>query len=174
MKRIVFIACLLLSCLAMHGVVTTSHVFNSTDPANKIVSFAGSYKQATMTDGTLYTCSEGASFASGPGGVCISLPSSGIVVVSPARQGLRSFTIRHTSNTVTMDIWVSTDGSTWTPATDLGTRNNTNGAIEITGLNGNYFVKFRNTTGPAFYVTEMDYQTEQEPESCRCLRVVVN
>lgn len=175
MKRIVFIACLLLSCLAMHGVVTTSHVFNSTDPANKIVSFADNYKQATMTDGTLYTCS-GAEFAN-VSGICIDIPRNGVVVVSPARQGLRSFTVTHNSLSggANMSVEISTDNVTYT-AIPEGQLNRQSTFVEASGLSGDYYIRLTNTYTPNthIYVTIMNYQTEPEPESCRCLRVVVN
>ena len=74
-----------------------------------------------------------------------------------------------------MSVEISTDNVTYT-AIPEGQLNRQSTFVEASGLSGDYYIRLTNTYTPNthIYVTIMDYQTEPEPESCRCLRVVVN
>ena len=175
MKRIVFIACLLLSCLAVRALIPITHDF-TTDAGTKLtwrnsVYTVGYYDE----DGVVYTCTNATFTTSGsPATFYINMSYNGIVEVSQI-SGLRSFTIQHNTvpDGIGMNILISTDGAKWSliPEAQLSRQNS---YIEATGLNGDYYIKLQNTHGSAVRILQLNYQTEPEPESCRCLRVVVN
>ena len=176
MKRSIFIVCLLiLSLVARATVTTTQHNFEETAANGGIARYENSYKTGITSDGTTYTCSVGATqFATNPVGdkVCISIPQNGVVIVSPPREGLKSFTVTHNnvSGGVTMNLFVSTDEETWTQI-PVGQISKNNYSITASSLSGNYYIKLVNayTTTTTIYVRFMTYETEPCPN---CFTVV--
>lgn len=165
MKRSIFIVCLLILSLVARGV---EHHFNE----GAIASFLINYTKAITTDGTIYTCTGNAAFTNATiggkdYGIYLKIPQNSAVIVSPAKQGLNEIIIHHISNTVSMQVSVSTDSISWTPV--AGTQNTKNVTVE--GLSGNYYVKMTNTYGSNtdIQVTEMEYYMTTCPN---CFTVV--
>ena len=148
---------LLALCYAVYGYDKTANLF-PTDIASVGATVA------TMTDGTVYTCGSNASLSADLGPVYVKLQNNGSVQVSPAKTGLREVWVNHTSGNISLNIYTSTDGSSWHKEA-VTTQS---GVVKATGINGDYLVKIENKSGSTVYITEVDYYTE----SCHCLRVV--
>ena len=173
MKRIFNTLCALLVCVACFAELTsTLHNFESSDPSIGPTGYEESYTICHMGDGTTYTCKSGAVFAINPStsAVCISIPVGGVVEVSPAREGLTSFTVTHNSISggANMKLYTSTDGDSWTEIPE-GQLDRKNDHVEATNLSGNCYVKLENTAvSGTIYVRFITYYTNP----CHCLKVV--
>ena len=175
MKRQLCIVCLLLLGLAVYGVETTTHDFTSNDVNEKPASFPTPYTVAEMTDHTRYTCvGEGATFTNNPsvGGVCVQLPKGTELIVSPAKEYLQEFYVYY-SGAVTLTISLSTDGSEWTPADEIGSIESPSSTKRVYDLSGDYYIKIKNTTSTNTnaYIVKLEYYTN--PVSCpNCFRYI--
>lgn len=159
MKRCLLIGCLLALSHVMFGYDLIQHVF-----PNHIATYEASYTIAHMTDGTVYTCTDKASFTSYNETIALKLQNNGVVVISPAISRLREIWIFHNNGTISLNVYTSVNGSDWTkqavtPSYQL---------VKVLGLEGDYQVKIENKTGSDVYLTEVKYYTEP----CHCLRVV--
>ena len=163
MKRNLFVLCLLALCLSAFGVESKTHRF----PAD-VSSYTGS-TVATMTDGTVYTCSNGAMFYSDYGTIRLKCPNNGEVVMSPAISGLNEFEVHHSGGNISLNLYVSSNGSTWTQVTGSDLVQNS-GYLKATNLDGDYYVKVKNVSAGNINITQMVYY--YSTESCNCFRVV--
>lgn len=164
MKRSIFIVCLLILSLVARGV---EHHFN--DAAGTTLTWKNSdYTIGYMSDGTIYTCRGGAYVKfvnkAEAGGICIDMKAYGdSVIISPAKRGLQEMNIYHyPSSAVTMQVAVSTDSISWSPVSST----QKTGYVEVTGLNGNYFVKLKRTGGSEFYITGITYTLSDPCPNC--------
>lgn len=173
------IVCLLCLNLMAYG-VETDHDFDAATKNSTLTwsqnGAPNDYHVGYMSDGTVYTCSGGnntfaaANLGGGLATICIQLKPSGYVVVSPAKEGLKTIQIVHSPSAVNLAVSVSTDGNApWTSVSELGTANSSIddknfGSIDITGLSGDYFIKITNNAATDAYITEMYYFTN--PVSC--------
>ena len=158
MKRCLLIGCLLALSHVMFGYDLIQHVF-----PNHIATYDGT-TVAHMTDGTVYTCTNKASFTSYYATIALELQNNGVVVISPAISRLREIWIYHDKGTISLNVYTSVNGSDWiqqdiTPIS---------GTVKVLGLEGDYQVKIENKTGSYVYLREVKYYTEP----CHCLRVV--
>ena len=165
MKKLLVIACLTAFSLTMWGFENTTHDFETAysegqlEITNNIV--------GTMNDGTTYTCSTGARFNYYGDYLSIELPNNKEFVVSPSRERLREIYVYHFGGNIVLNIFISSDGSTWAPitGTDFGTKS---GYVKAINLNGDYYVKVVNASGSTQYIRQIIYYTEP----CHCLQVV--
>ena len=172
MKKLLVIACLTAFSLTMWGtdVIPTTHNFGSSTTS---ITYTGNTVAKMDADGTVYTCSGGALFE-GNNGVCIKMPQYSEVVVSPAREGLRHFTVTHdniNNENSNVQLSISTDGSSWTVISTDVARTKTSASVNSYTLNGNYFVKLKNMYDSSLkivYIRTITYYTEP----CHCLQVV--
>ena len=158
---------------------TIEHIFNSAVTA-KTLSFNGDYTIGTMTDGIIYTCKDGARFnltniKEGNQyidyGICIHLFAADSVIISPAIQGLTGIEVDHVHNSPTIQIAISTDSLSWTTVTPSL---NNSSAKQVTGLNGNYYIKLKNTGSTTAYISEMIYTYSPQSNDCNCLSVTIS
>lgn len=177
MKKYVFLVCFSVLCLAARGVeyINTTHTFNTTGAVSwpDVGGGVRNYHIGTMTaDGTVYTCSGTATFTdyANAGGICIMIPSTKEVVVSPTIARLSHFQVFHYPNLVSLQISVSTNnGSSWTVVPD-GQLTKRTGSTEVTGLDGDYQIKFKSTSG-TIYLKYIYYFTTPMPD-CGCFPYV--
>ena len=174
MKRLIsiFFAIIIFSS-AISRAETIRHDFNALNGASKIA-YSGGNTVGTVNSDTTYTCTgTNAKFNANEGLICICLPQSGNqVVVSPAISDLDSirFTYNPTNAYKTIQVYTSTDNSTWTEQTVLQFSKGVS-TVKLPEK-GDYYVKFRNPSGSnAFYIREIDY-IFQPSSGCNCLRVV--
>lgn len=147
--------------------ITVTHNFKAKASA-KDIAFTGSNKIGTIkSDGTTYTCSSGAAFDFYSTILSAILPKDEEIVVSPAINRLSHFQVVYYANSPTIEISLSTDGSSWTPVTENITSGS--GYHEVSSLFGNYYIKVKNTTSTILYIQEFTYYSHPD---CGCFPYV--
>ena len=173
MKRIATILligiCTLSSALCRAESVAITHDFN--DMVSKgTLTFPNRPSSYAVgeTDLVTYTGSEGGTFGSTGTAICITLPNNGVMQTSPAIENLTRFQIVHTKgSTPNVEIWISTDNSSWTDITSSATIDASNIDAPMP-TKGHYFLKVVNKSGSSINFLTWIYVYEP----CHCLRVV--
>lgn len=164
MKKILFtILCLLVLSPAVSRAETITHNFHEMSGLSQLT--FSSANKVGETDLVTYTCSgTGATFGVTNSKICIQLPQNGSqVVTSPAIEGLTNFRIYHYPSSVcsNINVYISTNGSTWGAALSGAAIEYGYGVIYVTVPKGNYYVKIANSTATSVSVFQVIYTTEE-------------
>ena len=174
MKRYWLLAIMSAICLSAGADESVEHFFPS-HGGSRLIWIGSDYTVGYYGD-TLYTCTGDATFAyvAEAGGICIQVPENGTVTVSPAMVRLREVYIKHYPNSVTMEVYKSSDNLTWTQITGEGNIDPTSGTMRVLSLGGNtYYLKVVNKAKSNMYIKGFTYYTDPapDPSSCNCFPV---